>query len=129
MVVFVLMGGGLKKEITIDEAMEALCHTWVNTEYNGKPTQKDIYHKDGTYGWYQYVTDTDPAYKGTFTIEEAWTDRKEILWIKAKRSFEVPYVIFKISDSGRVLEMQRFIDGWPEDIKSIRFYVIYYRQE
>ncbi len=74
MVVFFLIGGSSTKEITIDEPMEALCRTWINSEYTGIPTQKDIYHSDGTYDWYNNATDTESAYDGTFTIEEAWVD-------------------------------------------------------
>lgn len=128
MLAFVLIGSSSTKEITIDEAMEALCGTWVNTEITDRYSQKDIYHSDGTYSWYREVTDTNP-YKGTFTIEEAWTDREGTIWIKAKLSFHgKPYAIYKISDSGTVLESKWFLNEWPEDIKSIRFYLIYYRQ-
>jgi phage baseplate assembly protein gpV len=120
-VAFVLIGGGSKKEITIEEAMEALCHTWINTDYPPNTwVQKIVVYPDGRYVTYdraEFPLDT-PAIEKRITIEVAWTDRAGNIWFKAtlKRWNRTEYVINRIDESGTAWE---YIDAWddyPEDI-------------
>jgi hypothetical protein len=46
------LAGSSKKEISIDDAMEAFCHIWIDPDRIFHGTSKHIYYHDGTYGWY-----------------------------------------------------------------------------
>jgi hypothetical protein len=45
----VLTAGSSKKMMTIDEAMEVVCGTWINNDYLGTHNQRVVFHSDGTY--------------------------------------------------------------------------------
>jgi hypothetical protein len=127
LIAFVFIGSGSKKEISVEEAMKALCHTWTNPGAPG--TDKDVYNHDGTFQWYYSVDSDIPNYKGTFTIGEAWVDREGNIWIIAqRRGAPVENALFKISNSGTVLEIRQFSGDEPLDVERYGFTYIRYRQ-
>ena len=126
----VLTAGSSKKMMTIDEAMEIVCGTWINTDYSGTPCQRAVFHSDETYELFIKVSDTTPVYTWVYTIKEAWTDRNGNIWMKTTSTqYDVPKQIYKISNSGTVLEIASFAGTWPEIEEIDSFRVIYYRQE
>jgi hypothetical protein len=128
LVAFVLVGQDSTKEITIDEAMAALCHTW--TKPGGFGTNKDIYNHEGTYKWYYDVDATKPNYKGDFKIEEAWIDQEGNIRIIAWLDFRGGYkILYKLSNSETVLELNQYYGGTPPDKEATSFGYTYYRQE
>ena len=127
-VTLVLIGGDSTKKIKTDKAMEAICHTW--TKPRGTGTKKDIYKQDGTYEWYQEVDSPEPGYAGIFKIEKAWSDREGNIWIYIWSDYAgSSNTLFKISNSGTVMERAQYYGEIPPDMETIMFSSIYYRQE
>jgi len=70
-VVMVAIAGGSKKEISVDEAIEALSHTWVNPDYSPDfSSQKWVVYPDGVIKYYPKAdTPLDtPALSARYTI-------------------------------------------------------------
>ena len=82
-----------------------------NTDYNHFTFQKRVFNPDGTFRFYRYESSPTPELKGTYSINEKWTDSEKIIWYKLKateikkgKSTEDYYYLSKISDSGKKLE-------------------------
>jgi len=112
----ILFAGDYKKEIPIDEAMEAFCATWfVET---GLVLHKLMYNADRTYGYY-YKAAEKPNYSGTFKIEKSWKDSEGNIWLIVWLSYPGgPWSLNKISKDGNVRErINRSIrDNLPAEI-------------
>jgi len=101
--VTILFADDLKINVSIDDAMDRFCGTWVNTEYSSIPTQKDVYNRDGTWEWWRKVSFAKPIHKGKFVIEEAWIDSEGNLWFWIKHiGWEQDYG--RLDKSGNVWE-------------------------
>jgi len=131
----ILTSGGTKKEISVDEAIEAFSYTWINPDYTLKA--KFVVYPDGKMSSYSLVDmplDT-PHRKVRYTIDEAWTDSDGNIWFKSTHKWPeevILYQINKISESGNVWEYH-FAHGdlsnLPDEINpDAPKYKIYYRQ-
>jgi len=130
----ILTSGGTKKEISVDEAIEAFSYTWINPDYTLEA--KIVVYPDGTMSPYSLVDmplDT-PHYEYRYTIHEAWTDSDGNIWFKSTHKFGVEtwYQINKISESGNVWEYHLAygdLSNLPDEINpDAPKYRIYYRQ-
>jgi hypothetical protein len=105
-----------RKEIPVEEAMEAYCATWyVET---GLILHKLVYNTDGTYGYY-YKDAEKPNYSGTFKIKESWKDNEGNTWLLVQLSYpDGPWSLNKISEDGNVRERINctFRDNLPAEI-------------
>jgi len=63
---------------------EELSATWINTDYNHFTFQKRVFNPDGTFRFYRYESSPTPELKGTYSINEKWTDSEKIIWYKLK---------------------------------------------
>jgi hypothetical protein len=133
-VVIIFTAGGTKKEISVDEAIEAFSYTWINPD--NAPEAKLVVYPDGTMSVYSQVDmplDT-PHYTYKYTIHEAWTDSDGNIWFKSTHKYGVEtwYQINTISESGNVWEYDvAYVDlsNLPDEINpDANMYVIYYRQ-
>ena len=64
-----------------DTDLSPLLGTWVNPEYN--PTRKPpkfVYIADGTIEEYATTTASEPSYRFTYKVEEAWQDAEGTHW-------------------------------------------------
>ena len=133
-VVTVIITGGAKREIHVDEVIKALSHTWVNTDYYPEMMpQKLVVSLDGLIKYYREAdTPLDtPALSSKYTINEAWTDREGNIWFKATSvSMEgTSYSLDRISNSGTVWESVYSYGELPDDIDvNSPKYRIFYRQ-
>ena len=128
MVTSVLLGGDSTKKIKTGKAMDAICHTW--TRPRGIGTKKEIYKQDGTYEDYQEVDSPEPRFAGIFKIEKAWSDREGNIWIYTWSDYAGgSNTLYKISNSGTVLERTQYYGDIPPDMETIMFTSLYYRQE
>ena len=136
--VAVTLLGSSKKEISTEEAMDALSGTWINEEYmTTMITDKLVIESNRTIAFYLLMNKSNPNIIADLTIEDTWIDSKENILVTAivePRGFSPYFCLFRISDSGKILEyMYSSIDypekivTEPEDITTT--YVIYYRQE
>ncbi len=128
-----------RKDIPIEEAMNAYCGTWVNKDYSEKARYSVvvIINPDGTFVSYG-MEDYDPNFpqwKGTFTITEAWTDSEGDVWIKVMVKIVLPkfpydwYHLSKISNSGRTYEYVGHSEDYLTEIdQNHPKYRIYYRR-
>jgi hypothetical protein len=82
-VVTVLIAEGTKKDMSVDEAMDTFCNTWVNPD-NSLEFEKKVVNSDGLIIYYQTVDSPidSPAVTGRFTLKDAWTDRNGDVWFK-----------------------------------------------
>ena len=115
----ILIAGDYKKDIPRETAMKAFCGTWYNDSSIG--IQKDIYNTNGTYEFYYDKSGTKPDWTGTFKIEKAWEDSEGNILFTVWRSFQGnSWVLSKISNSGTVLELNRYFkpDNPPSKIDS-----------
>lgn len=105
-----------KKEIPVEDAMEAYCATWyVET---GLILHKLVYNTDGTYGYY-YKDAEKPNYSGTFKIKKSWKDGKGNMWLIVQLSYpDGPWSLNKINEDGKVRERinRTFQDNLPAEI-------------
>jgi hypothetical protein len=70
-----------------------------------------------------------PSYKGTFTIEEAWSDSEGNIWIVSQRMGAlIKNVLIKISNSVTVIEFKPYNGGELPDMEGKTFPYIQYRQ-
>jgi hypothetical protein len=130
----ILTSGGAKKEISMDEAMDAVSGIWINPDYSPQQsTQKlVVYPKEGMIKYYHGVDVTldTPAIIGGYTINEAWIDQKGNIWLKTtiKRMDGTKNQLNKISNSGGVWEYVWSYGDLPDDIESDSpKYKIWYR--
>jgi hypothetical protein len=129
----VLFGSGVKKEADIDEVLQIMSGTWINSEYDGRPIDAKVFvHQDGTTDNYNKTTDVGPRDHNKYTIEEAWYDRDDNIWYKA-RYMEIGeigsgYELGKLSDNVTVWESVFSRVKYHEELDPIRNYFIYYRQ-
>ena len=106
-----------RKEIPVEEAMEAFCGTWFYQI--GASLEKVAYNHDGTWGAYYQKMET-PAYTGTFKIEKAWKDSEGNIWLTqfSQLSNQQSWYFCKISNNGTVWERARLSnrDRLPTEI-------------
>jgi hypothetical protein len=124
-----------KKEISVDEALNYYCHTWINLEYYENSNDSGIkkFHRDGTFEWFSNEINEDkefPSWYGKFIIEKSWIDKNGNVRINAKFHFmgiDHPYLA-KISDNGNTLE-QMYSFTYPTEIDTDhRTYFIMYKK-
>jgi hypothetical protein len=119
-----------RKEISMENAMKALCGTWTNP--GGEGSDKDIYYSDGTFELYDTVESLAPFAKEKYKILDAWTDNDGNIWIFSERTFVYSkYALYKISDAGAVIEIAPLFDNKNldgVDIENMTFPYKSYRQ-
>jgi hypothetical protein len=104
-----LLSQDFKKEIPVEEAMKAFCGTWYSEVDYG--CQKGIWMNNGTYEWFRDKSGTKPDFTGTFKIEKAWKDQEGNIFFTVWRSYKGnSWTLSKISNSGTVLELNRYLD-------------------
>jgi len=114
---------------------EEISATWINTDYNHFTFQKRVFNPDGTFRFYRYESSPTPELKGTYSINEKWTDSEKIIWYKLKateikrgKSTEDYYYLSKISDSGKKLEFVFHASDYLKVINPDRkTYRVYFR--
>jgi hypothetical protein len=122
-----------KKAISENDIMNAFCYTWTNPGTTGR--DKDIYYRDGTFEWYYSIDSDVPSYRGTFTIEEARSDREGNIWVIVHRkgyegyALIVEKALYRISKLGTVLEIAPFSGDTVPDGVEWGFSYMMYRQE
>jgi len=132
-VVIIFIAGGTKKEISVDEAIEAFSYTWVNPDYSRDMGRKIVVHPDGIisiYGLVELSLDT-PHREERYTIDEAWANRDRNIWFKTTHTMPegTTYQINKINKSGTVWEYHFSFSDLPDEINSdAPKYRIRYRQ-
>jgi len=135
--VFMLLGSS-KKEISMEEAMEALSGTWINEEYVTQMIDaKLVFKSNGTIASYYLTNQSNPNASAKLTIEDKWIDSKGNICFNAlmePRGFNPYFCLFRISDSGKILEYMYSSINYPEKIVTepeeiTTNYVIYYRQK
>ena len=105
-----------RKEIPVEEAMEAYCATWYVEA--GLIFHKLVYNTDGTYGYY-YKDAEKPNYSGTFKIKKSWKDSEDNMWLIVQLSFpDGPWSLNKINEDGKIRERinRTFQDNLPAEI-------------
>ena len=94
-----------------DADLTPLIGTWVNTEYN--PTRKIpkiVYKADGTGEEYATTYASEPSYRFTYTVEEAWQDAEGVHWYKViatkieTQENRFWYLLVRISPDGTTYE-------------------------
>jgi len=112
-----------RKEISMENAMKALCGTWTNP--GGVGSDKDIYYSDGTFELYPKVESLAPFAKEKYKILDTWTDNDGNIWIFSERTFGYSkYALYKISDASTVIEIAPLFDNKnldEIDIENITF--------
>jgi hypothetical protein len=99
-----------KKEIPVEDAMNAFCGTWIMV--SDAPCQKQIWNQNETFEWYCFGEKEKPVREGTFKIEKAWKDLEGNIWCIVWRSFSGnSWTLSKISNAGTVLEHMRSLSG------------------
>ena len=100
-----------EKVISVEEAMNYFCHTWINHTYHEDPNLSGIkiMNKDGTTEWYSNETNKAkefPSWSGKFIIEKSWIDKDGNVWIHVNFDFMGYDHLYtaKISDNGNTLE-------------------------
>jgi hypothetical protein len=137
--VFVLFVGARKKEIPIEEALEAISGTWINQEYETMGIDaKLVFKSNGTIASYYLTNQSNPNASAELTIEDKWIDSKGNIWFRAimepRGVGSYLYLcLFRISDSGKILEYMYSSVDYPEKIVTepeeiTTSYRIYYRQ-
>jgi hypothetical protein len=143
----VVIAGGSKKTLSIDEAYDILAGTWLNEEYGGiRKAYKFIVQPDGTYIGFPSMSTDDLTNTGRLTILDTMIDSDGTIWIKAQNKSETGvgrkrtvYELQKYSNSNMTLEVfDSEVEGWwgegfptnLEPVDHLRYmYRIYYRQE
>jgi hypothetical protein len=135
-VVTVIITGGAKREIHVDEVIKALSHTWVHPDY---PTitmafQKLVVKPDGFINPYDNVDASldKPVLPMRYTINEAWIDRERNIWFKATINTMTGkiYSLNKLSNTGTEWEYIWSYGDLPDQVDADELkYRIYYRQE
>jgi hypothetical protein len=137
LVVFTLMGSS-KKEISMEETIDAISGTWINEEYvTSIIDDKLVIESNGTIAFYLLMNKSNPNIIADLRIEDTWIDPNDNIWVKAvvePRGFSPYFCLFRISDSGKILEYMYSSINYPERIVSepediTTTYLIYYRQE
>jgi hypothetical protein len=109
--------------------------TWVNADYNQKSQYaKWINLPDGTYEVYNKIMGSEKDSSGKQTITDSWYDEEGNLWIQCIYEREtddtVAYVVYKLSDSGKIRETVWSKVDYPEEMSPIGGeYSLHYRQE
>ena len=102
-----------RKEIPVEDAMKALCGTWL---LEGGPEDRLVYSEDGKYGWYYPKMDI-ATYRGDFKIGEAWQDSEGNVWLTLWHSHRRSWKLQKISNNGTVREGVKLLDRDPLSIE------------
>jgi hypothetical protein len=111
----ILFAEDVRKEISVEDAMNALCHTWANPGAPG--SDKDIYYRDGRFELYSTVDSDTPYVKEYFEILEAWSDREGNICILLDRTFSYSkYALYKISNEGTLIEIKPLFNKIPSEI-------------
>ena len=109
--------------------------TWVNPDAKLiVQWGKVVFHPNGKSEWYRTIAGTSFA-PGEYVITNKWIDSTGNIWYTLIREWgdigEVSgrrYVLAKISDSGKMLELSVNNDDYPKEINSYGEYHILYRQ-
>ena len=91
-------------------------------------------------GFYRHIAEPEPAYEGTYVLEEAWIDRQGNRWYKAKGAFwpksrrvrrRREFKLYRINREGTTLESSSAGYGYPSTVEPLTspFYGIWYRQK
>lgn len=121
-----------KKEISVDEALNYYCQTWINQTYYEDPNMSGIkkMKKDGTFEWYSNENINYPSWSGTFEIEKSWIDKDGNILINLDlhvMGYMKP-TLAKISDDGNTLE-QMYSFTYPTEIDpNNKIYFIMYKK-
>jgi hypothetical protein len=121
--------------VPMEKEGEELCGTWVNPEYYDAWDQKPaklIINLDLSMFVYSKVTSID-YYVAKYTVENRWLDEEGNIWFKNIIQHPGPlpqfYYLFKISNSGTVLESVWDSNKWTIDLSpSAGTYEIHYRR-
>lgn len=122
---------------------DPLYGTWINEEWGkkgeGMGFAKITLFADGRRLFYDDTADTEPAYEGTYVLEEAWIDRQGNRWYKAKGAFwpkaggakTEEFKLCKVNREGTTLESSSAGYGYPSTVEPLTspFYGIWYRQK
>jgi len=116
----IVLADDKEKEISVNEAMEYYCQTWINPAYNESTgyTAKKIMNKDGSFKTYDKETSETPMWEGTFEIEKSWVDKGGNIWLKVIfYDLKTKYHLAKISEDGNVLEQIWSYNVYPTEVK------------
>ena len=106
---------------TVAESDE-ICCPWVNMNYSpGSPSQKLVFHYDGTFANYNSKDSSKATKRGTYVIDKKWKDLEGNIWYQIKMQdpkSETRYKLAKISSDGKMLEFICKTDKYPTDISS-----------
>jgi hypothetical protein len=129
------------KKAYVAKEDEELFGTWINTDYDEvQIAAKIIFDPNGVVRAYPTVSITKEWMIGKFTISDKWIDAEGNIWYKWLRTeakgmsmsdTSEHYYLGKISDSGRVLELNYSGYDYPTEVNpdSLKYaYSIYYRQ-
>jgi hypothetical protein len=118
----VVLAEDQKKGISVDEALNYYCHTWINPDYYESPNKTGIkkFNKDGTFKSFSNEINENkefPSWYGKFIIEKSWIDKDGSVWINVKFNFMGYDHLYtaKISDNGNTLE-QLYSYTYPTEI-------------
>lgn len=119
-----------KKEISVDEALEYYCQTWINPAYYESPNMTGIkkFYKDGTWESFSNHTIDYPSWSGTFEIQKSWIDKDGNVWINLDlhvMEYMKPTLV-KISDDGKILE-QMYSFTYPTEMNphDKKYFIMY----
>ncbi len=97
--------------------------TWVNLEYDNTRAYppKVVFTPNGKFDFYSVSTATETPSHGEFVITNKWIDNKGNVWYTGIIKFDVNpflqwYELFKISNTGKTLEIDKAISDYPKEI-------------
>jgi len=121
---------------------DPLYGTWISTavdEGKERGFAKISLFADGRRLFYYHIAEPEPAYEGTYVLEEAWIDRQGNRWYKAKGAFwpkaggakTEEFKLYRIDPKGTVLESSSAGYGYPSTVEPLTspFYGIWYQQK
>jgi hypothetical protein len=139
-----LYGNIQPPEISIGNAREILCGTWINRDCcvpsgrglalvkrgyidrtSAEPDcgfsheyEKIVHCEDGRYRCFWAVIDDTPLLGGNYRIDDHWTDRRGNIWFKVYDSNPdaglLSYLLLKISRDSTTMECTWSLDGYPK---------------
>jgi hypothetical protein len=133
--VLIIAGSCATDKMTFISKEYEIYGTWVNSDYSntGKQIKMVFYHN----GIIEYFFSDIPksGNTGEFVITNKWTDSKGNIWYTLISIVEseklILYMLTKISNSGKTLEVDWTMNDYPEIINPndlTSSYRIYYRQ-
>ena len=109
---------------------------WTNPAYEDSDRYlgKIVYRADGIWEGYDRISDTSPVVKGTYVVDDEWTE-KGIHWfaVRAISGDIAGYEINKLSDNGNTYESIFSTISYPSSLEFARispsdFHTIRFRQ-